>query len=139
MPKPSWETSNNTAFFGYLKFLDFQASRGLDIHVTLQKDNRAHVSVYELGGKKIGGNVWLDKATYGLSLNFMDRYVLTSRVMGSGGSFPAVPGYKDYEEFFELEINKKAVELGIIAQKPGLVPNALPNVIPANNSAWPTL
>ncbi len=121
MPKPSWETGNNPAFFGHLKFLDFQTTRGLDVHVTFQKDKKVHVSVYELGGKKVGGNTWMEVEAYGLSLNFMDWYVLRSKICGSGGSFPAVKGYKDYEEFFLSESNNKAVELGIVALKPGMV------------------
>jgi hypothetical protein len=127
MPKPSWEQSNNAAFFGYLKFSDFQTSQGLDVHVTFQKDQKAHISVYELGGKKKGGNFWLDKATYGLSLNIMDWWVLAATLGGGmNAPLPTVTGYKSYREFFETEINVKAVELGIISQKPGLVPNALP-------------
>jgi hypothetical protein len=58
----------------------------LDIHVTFEKIQKAHVSVYELGGKKVGQGMWLDKATYGLSLNFMDWYVLLVTVCGAGGS-----------------------------------------------------
>jgi hypothetical protein len=44
MPRPNWETSNNVAFYGFLKFLDFQHN-GKDLHVTFEKAQKAHVSI----------------------------------------------------------------------------------------------
>jgi len=118
MPKPSWEASNNNAFYGYLKFLDFQ-NNGYDLHVTFQKNKRVHVSIYVLGGAKIfpPGNIWMVIETYGLKLPLGGGQTIKNKVSPSS-PLPSVPGYSSYPEFFMAENNAKAVELGIIAPKP---------------------
>jgi hypothetical protein len=118
MPKPSWEPSNNAAFYGFLKFLDFQTSYGKDLHVTFEKAQKAHVSIYELGGKKqLGGSIWMYKEAAGLRLSMMEWWAVAMSLCGSNGT-PEVQGYKNYEDFFNKEVNDKAFELGIIPQKP---------------------
>lgn len=122
MPRPSWEPSNNASFYGFLKFLDFQHN-GKDLHVTFEKAQRAHVSIYELGGKKqLGGSIWMSKEAAGLHLEVMDWFTVALAVGCGSSGLPAVPHYKNYVEFFNQEVNLKAFELGIIPQKPGHLP-----------------
>lgn len=139
MPKPSWEVATNASFHGYLKFLDFQGTRGLDVHMTFQKDKKVHVSVYDLGDKKKGDNTWMTVGTYGLTLSIMDWYVLRVAICGAGASFPGVEGYEKYEDFFIAEGNKKAVELAIISTKPSMIQSAPPSSGQAYESAFPKL
>ena len=91
--------------------------------MTFEKAQRAHVSIYELGGKKqSGGSIWMASGATGLHLAGMDWFTVALAVGCGTGTGPAVTGYKDYEEFFNHEVNKKAFELGIIPQKPGHLP-----------------
>jgi hypothetical protein len=139
MPKPSWETANNVAFFGFLKFLDFQTN-GFDIHVTYQKNKQVHVSVYLLEGEnkqtKVLDSMWMNIDPSGLKLNMLDWYVVMHKV-GNGQPILPVPGYKSYEEFFNYESTVKAVELGIIATKPGVGGTSQKKL--DLNSGWPSL
>lgn len=137
MPRPSWELSNNNAFHGYLKFLDFQNNvPSVDLHATFEKSpQRVHVSIYDTGGaKKLrGSSIWLASETTGLCFSGMDFYIVVSAVgcgQPTGPRLPTVPGYKNYEEFFLYEVNEKARELGFIAQKPGHLPiNNQPKIV----------
>jgi hypothetical protein len=63
----------------------------------------------------------MSKEATGLGLNMMDWWTVAMGLCGSTG-LPAIPGYKNYEEFFNKEVNEKAFELGIIAQKPDQLP-----------------
>ncbi len=124
MPDPSWEPSNNTWSYGYLKFLDFQ-SAGYDVHVTFQKDKKAHVSIYNLGGAKLTppGNLWMTIGTYGMGFD-QSRVTALKNAVSPKSAFPAVPGYTHYGQFFLTHCNKQALSLGMISKKPQPKPPA---------------
>jgi len=123
MPRPAWELATNAAFYGYLKFLDFQAN-GRDLHVTFEKNpKKAHVSVYELGGKKRAGQSFtMSVGANGLYLETMDWFIVAVAVGCASTGLPNVTGYTSYQEFFNFEVNLKAFELGIVPQKPANLP-----------------
>ena len=125
MPQPSWEASNNTWAYGYLKFLDFQKD-GFDVHVTFQKDKQVHASIYERDkqDQKVSppGNVWMTVQTYGLTITDKDMGLIKTAVRSK--DLPAVTGYSTYKDFFIDTSNAKAVELGIIAKKPATTTTA---------------
>ena len=118
MPRPSWELSNNAAFAGYLKFLDFQAA-GYDLHVTfVTATNAIHFSVYTYAvpSAKVGqstGNYGV-AGVGGYALPGALAAWLTPKV----GAVPAVIGYTTYYDFLFANINDKARELGWLAPPP---------------------
>jgi hypothetical protein len=121
MPKPSWEASNNNWAYGYLKFLDFQTD-GFDLHVTFQKDKKVHASVYEKdkADTKVSANLWMTVQTYGLTIT--DANMELIKAATGSKNLPTVTGYSTYKDFLLENSNAKAVELGIIAQKPAPKP-----------------
>jgi hypothetical protein len=120
MPKPSWEPSNNDWSYGYLKFLDFQ-SQGFDVHVTFPKNKKnVHASIYLQGNtsdkKNPPGNVWLTIQDHGLTIT--DHRMNLIKNATQSQSLPTVTGYTSYKDFFLEHSNAKALELGIISEKP---------------------
>jgi len=120
MPEPSWESSNNDWSYGYLKFLDFQ-SQGFDVHVTFPTSKKdIHASIYVLGNtsekKTPPGNVSLTIQDQGLTIT--DHNMNRIMIATGSQSLPTVTGYTSYKDFFLQHSNAKALELGIISEKP---------------------
>lgn len=111
--RTSYEVSKNPKFHGFLLLLSEFQKDGFELHITLGKDRKAHVSLYQDQGNRNLDKIYqaeLNIKVTGFAFGFAIQnkiYSLTNVTMSAA----------DYQDFAD-QAHAKAVEVGMVAPKP---------------------